>query len=129
MNFRVIGKTGQTTYRNGTRLICDVNITTAYVSPKATADETLELLQPVEGHNNGKPVVDGDIKEEHTNWETRNNSSVRPRKSGPQGMGRTYRDLEIVPAQPSMPEAPRHIHSSGYEWEQLPMQRESGRES
>lgn len=60
----------------------DIIITTAYVSPKATAEVELELLQPVDSHSNWKAIIFGDINVTYSDWNTENSARRRRLKNG-----------------------------------------------
>lgn len=56
-------------YQSVTIRADDVNITTAYLSPKATPEEELELLQHMEGQNNRKAIIIGDMNARQSDWD------------------------------------------------------------
>lgn len=65
------------TYKSMTIRFGDFNIQTAYVLPKTTAEEKLELLQIVGSHNNGKAIIVGDINPRNFHWNTGINPKER----------------------------------------------------
>lgn len=97
------------TYRSVKIRVEDVNITTAYESQKAAAEEELELLQHLECHNNGKANRVGDINSRHSDWDTGNNRGRQLEMGNNEWMGRKHH-LKSLHAQVSMTTAPRYIH-------------------
>lgn len=61
VNYCMISKTAQSTYQSVTILTCDVKIAAAYVFPKTTAEEELELVQHAKSHNNWNAILVGDM--------------------------------------------------------------------
>lgn len=65
MNYGVISKTCQGTYESVKIRIGDINISTAYLSPRATIEVRVELLQHVESHKSQKAITVGGINARH----------------------------------------------------------------
>lgn len=80
-NYRMISKACQSSNQSVTIRVGDVDIITAHLSTKATAEEELELLKNVESHNNRKAIIVCDINATHSDWDTGNTTRGRRLKT------------------------------------------------